>query len=389
MPQGLKGLARQIAQKTAPAREKAYELAYSKPIDYSSAAGRQIEATLARIPEGIGLAAIKRANEKMLIDGFPRARQIVAKVENGKITFEELPNVMQLDYIKRGLGDIGAGEVDKFGRLTSRGGDFMGLARSLKEALSKAVPEYGRAVRIGGDKIERDIALRLGNDLLKKRITREEVALGVRGISQEARTALETGLRSSIDDAMANVNQTIHSLGSGASAEARQAVNEAVKVVRDMSGRAAREKVTLALGKAKADRIFADLDRAGNAIGLKGNISINSKTAPRQILAEENKALLEDGVVNQLRSGEPVNATRGIVKALFGRSEDAKQRILGDLNKELAEQLTGNFTPNELLRKLGTFEAAQAGIPRQSEAARRLAEQLIGRNTAIAGPVQR
>ena len=203
-----------------------------------------------------------------------RNRQILADIaEDGTVIFREMPNVQQLDYIKRALGEMGAEAVDQFGRRTGEGNRAADLARSLKAALVDAVPEYGAAVRLGGDKIERDLALRLGGDLLKPGTTREMVAEAFDGMSQEARTAAMQGLRSSIDDTLANVKRAV---GSG-NMEAR----EAGLLLRNMSSRANREKVAMLLGDEQAARLFAELDQATTAFELRAATATNSKTFAR------------------------------------------------------------------------------------------------------------
>ncbi|MGL4294937.1 MAG: hypothetical protein ACRCTG_04395, partial [Aestuariivirga sp.] len=48
IPKGVKAATKSIAERTAPARKKAYDMAYKTPIDYADDAGRNIEDVLAR-----------------------------------------------------------------------------------------------------------------------------------------------------------------------------------------------------------------------------------------------------------------------------------------------------------------------------------------------------
>jgi hypothetical protein len=107
----VKDIASSISAETRPQRQAAYNEAYSTPIDYTSDAGKKIEALIGRIPSGTLRKAIQEANDAMKVDGVG-ARQIMADIDaQGNVTFIEMPNTVQADYIKRALGTIGQ-EVD-------------------------------------------------------------------------------------------------------------------------------------------------------------------------------------------------------------------------------------------------------------------------------------
>ncbi len=380
-PQGVRGVAREISRKTATARQDAYEAAYSKPIDYASDAGRRIEEVLDRIPDDIAEAAVRKANQMMRLEGVPRARQIVAEVaDDGAVTFADKPNIMQLDFIKRALGEMGAEAVDNFGRRTGEGIRFSGVARDLRQAVAEAVPEYGRAVRLGGDKIATDNALRLGREMLRPGVTREVVEEGFEELSVEARQAAMQGLRGHIDDALANVKRAM--------TDSNMDAREAVKAVRELSSRANREKVGILLGDKRAARLFTEIDRVTAALDLRAGVAANSKTFARTSLDDVISRQTDDGAVNALRSGEPVNAAKRVTQAVLGRTPAAKERIADETYSALVEMLTGPRGA-EALRIIKQLEATQARIGPAAEAARRIAERTVGANTAVAGPLQR
>ena len=235
--------------------------------------------------------AIAKANEKMRVAG-QKNQQIMANIaDDGTVTFAEMPNVQQLDYIKRALGEMGAEGVDQFGRQTADGSMYSTLARNIKNATSGAVPEYATAVRLGGDKIERDNALRLGYDLLRARVTREVVKDFGQDISDEARDAAAQGLRSSIDDALANVKIAM--------TDTNMDAREAFKLIRDMSSRANREKVELLIGPEKAKTLFSQLDESIKAFELRANVARNSATAVRQSTAKDVSDIVQGGAWNK------------------------------------------------------------------------------------------
>jgi hypothetical protein len=374
-PQGVRTAAKGIAQGTSAARKSAYDSAYSKAIDYASDAGRNIEATLSRIPDRIMGKAVQGANERMQAGGFQN-QQIMANIaDDGTVTFTEMPNVLQLDYIKRALGEMGAEAVDQFGRKTGDGIMFSKLARDIKKAIGDAVPEYLQAVKLGGDKIERDAALRLGYTLLNTRTTREEVAEIAADMSDEARQAAMQGLRSQIDDALANVKRAL--------TDDNMDAREAIKLIKDMSSRASREKVAMIIGDDAANALFRDVDKASMAFNLRAGVADNSRTFARTATAEGIKDHTEAGAINAVRSGQPLNAGKRLASTLMGRSPEAKERISDEVYSHLVQALTGprgSHARNSLQRMQQVGPRVAAG----TQKTQLLADALMQRNPIIA-----
>ena len=373
-PPGVRTAAKDIAQSTRAARSDAYEAAYSRPIDYASDAGRNIESVLDRVPDRVMKDAIAKANEKMRVAG-QKNQQIMANIaDDGTVTFAEMPNVQQLDYIKRALGEMGAEGVDQFGRQTADGSMYSTLARNIKNATSGAVPEYATAVRLGGDKIERDNALSLGYDLLKARVTREVVKDFGQDMSDEARDAAAQGLRSSIDDALANVKIAM--------TDTNMDAREAFKLIRDMSSRANREKVELLIGPEKAKTLFSQLDESIKAFELRANVARNSATAVRQSTAKDVSDIVQGGAWNKLREGEVINAPKAAVAAILGRSPAAKQKVSDDVYRGMVEALTGprGAKARALLQKL---QSIQPGIDQKTRNTANLISNIGSRNAPV------
>lgn len=235
-PEGVKSAAKDVASRTSKIRSMAYDRAYSSAINYADDTGRAIEDVLQRIDPATLKSAVSEANDAMRAAGI-KNMQIMAEIgKNGEVVFREMPNVQQLDEIKKALGAIGRSEVDQFGRATGKGIRANKLAGELKDAVGNAVPTYKTAVKLGGDKIAEDQALDLGRKLLLPSTTRETVRNAMGEASKEAKAAARKGLRSYIDDTLANVKRTI----TDPNIDAR----EASKAVKDLSSRANVEKVT-------------------------------------------------------------------------------------------------------------------------------------------------
>lgn len=366
-PQGQREGARSIAERTAGARRSAYTQAYAQPIDYAADTGRALEGVLGRVPPRVMQQAVQEANEAMQESGA-RNLQIMAEIaDDGTVTFSQPLNVQQVDEIKKALGGIARAGVDEFGRATGEGLRAGRLSSDLRDALTEAVPEYGRAVRLGGDKIAEDNAYRVGTNLLTNRTTIEDVQDVLRGSGREGRLAAMSGLRSSIEQTMSQVRRTI----TDPNVDAR----EAMQLIKDMSSRANRQKVQAVLGPSRTDRLYAELRRSEAALGLRAAVSRNSATAIRQSTQDEIRDQVAPGITRRTlgRMGNPLDSAQEITQTLMGidpRSLSTSQKsMLDDIARVLTET-----RGDDARRALIAVRRAMSGQPiRDVEA------ELIGR----------
>lgn len=369
--EGIKSASRGIAQRTAQLRRAAYDAAYGAPIDYAGA-GKAIEEVLARVPPKMLGAAVNEANDAMRVAGVKNKQIMAAIGQNGEVVFQEMPNVQQVDYIKRALGDLAQKETDAVtGRITDAGRRANGLASDLRDALSSAVPQYGTAVKLGGDKIAEERAFDLGRTALLPGTTRETVTAGLGNASTEAAAAAKRGLRTYIDETLANVKAAF----TDPSVDTRQAA----KLVRDLSSPAARTKIEAIVGKPRAAVIFRALDEAAAAFETRAAVATNSKTAPRQAaMAAMDSVMAPGAVVRYVAQGAPV---RGILQGAGEAITGLTPEILNSLKQEqwaqIARALTTIRGPEAKLA-LQTVQAAMAGQPVKSADAARLSRVIAG-----------
>ncbi len=331
-PQGVKGAARDIAESTKANRKQLYDDAYDTAINYSSAEGRALEGMMERIPSRVMSDAVNEANEQMVAKGLPHMQIKINVADDGSYVLEEMMSVRQLDMIKRALGTMGAEAIDQFGRKTSKGNMYSDLARELKRRIEDLVPAYGTAVKAGGDKIERDMALKMGRDLMRPGTTREAVEEATKEMSDAARDEAKKGLRGYIDDTLANVKRTM----TDPDVDGR----EAYKLLTDMSSRASREKARMVLGDDAANAMFSKLDEAVKAFELRASVARNSATHVRDVTDRAVRKQVEGGPFNKLREAEPLNAVKLIVKTVFGRSPEKLQKISDEMYRSLVDVLT-------------------------------------------------
>jgi hypothetical protein len=368
-PQGVRSAARGIAQGSSGARGAAYDAAYSQPINYADDAGRRIEDVLSRIPPRIQKTAIDRANEAMTAGGR-RNMQIFADIaDDGTVAFRRPPNVEQLDMIKRELGNMGAEAVDQFGRPKAEGRMLTGLARDLRDALGDAAPDYRVAVQLGGDKIAEDNALALGQKLLSRATTRETVAEMAQGMTDAQRRQAATGLRSTLDEQLAQVQRTVM--------DGNLDAREAVKAIKDLSSRANREKVALIVGDDAAAQLFDQIDRAAMSLDLRAGVTQNSKTYARQSIDEiikDASGSVLDTVGPALDLSKPGQAVRMVAKAVLGKSDTARLEITDRTYEELARVLT-QARGGQAQQALQNLQVIAARSPQNERLARALAQR--------------
>lgn len=286
-PVGMQTVAEAAAERTKDARQAAYNAAYESPIDYASELGQQLEQTLLRVPESDMKKATEIAEKYMKIEGKGSPQFKVIFDDNGAAEIIKQPNVIELDYLKRGLQEVARSKdyADNFGRPSGFGITLDNLARDIRTKLGQLVPKYDEAVRLGGDKIREVNAGELGNVIFKNNTTVEEVIRSVRGASKTELDALKLGARNQIADAMGNAKNFISTGGD-------DNVQAAKTILRDLSSASSRQKLELILGPQEYQRLAQKIGEVRSSLELLANTAPNSKTAARRRLQEQMDELI-------------------------------------------------------------------------------------------------
>lgn len=359
-PQGLNAAHGAIRQGTAGARSAAYDAAYSKPIDYASEAGMRLEGLLRRVPG----KAIQDANRLMQLDG-DTSRQILASIaDDGSVTFRQMPDVRQWDYIKRALDQAAASGEGQgaLGGQTPMGRAYQGLARTIRDTVADAVPEYRTALDTAADAIGQVQGVKFGAQMMRPGVTREEVADFLKGATGAERAAVKQGVRQQIDDTIANVR----AVATDPNIDARQAY----KAMTDMSSPSARAKLEMLLGD-EWPAVRQALDDTAQALGLRARVATNSRTFGRQQFGQMLDDSLEPGAIAK---GEPVKSAKTVWQGITGSTPAQIQRAKGAARNELADVLT---RPNALAT-LNALEAARTAFPILPGAGRGVTNALAG-----------
>ena len=338
-PLGPKQAVGDIANRTKDARNKAYEEAYSSPVPYANEKGDAVVSVLDRIPNRIKKEAIEKANELMQIAGVKQQNHIKAEIlDNGDIVFSsdpnKMPNIMQLDYIKRALGNLAykPSNLDNFGRLSPDGHVYQGLSRDLKNAVSDAVPLYGKAVKLGGDKISEEAAFSIGSKLLNTKTNVEDVVLAMLNGSDAEKAAAKQGLRFQIETILNNVKNIASNQFDDLSAR------EVSQAVKDLSSDNARTKIRAVLGK-EADAFLSQIDEVAQSSRILASQALNSKTAPRQVINEFNKAIVDEG--NFFRGVSLGDAVKSLISSPVN-----KPKLFREMYADVSQALTKSRGPD-------------------------------------------
>lgn len=357
---------RNIRRSTQQARDNAYRVAYAQPIDYSGSRGQFLERTLRRVPQ----SAIDRANELMRLEGVQSAQIMAQIADDGSVTFTRMPDVRQIDYITRALGDVASqqnaaggalGGTTQLGRATSN------LQRQIRDVLRREVPEYKTALDTAADTISRVRSVELGSSILSPSTTREMVRDGLRGASAAERQAARAGFRSALDERLARVNAV--------ASDPNIEIREFQRLANNLRSRAMRENMETLLGPQDADRLYRELDEAVTSLELRAAISRNSATAQRQAIQGTVEDITAPGALTSLMSGEPVNAARRISQVITGTTPEARTLRQMGIYDEIAETLV-NLRGQQAQQALRLVERAMAGDVLNQTQARVIARAL-------------
>jgi hypothetical protein len=361
-PRGERELMREIRQSTGPQRNDAYRLAYDTPIRYDRPEGQAIEELLDRLPRQTVLRAVSEANDRIRFDGAPQ-NQILARIgDDGNVTYQEMPNVMQLDYMKRAFDAIARDGTDPItGKMTSDARFASQIAREIRDATRAAVPAYGDALNIAADQLSRERATDVGRRLFA--MNRDQVAAELGNATAAERRAAQEGVRSYIDDVMARVTRTL--------GDPDTETREGLRVLRDMSSRQNQTNLRILMGQREADQLLERIDQAATAFELRAAIATGSQTALRQNIQSGVQAQASEGIVRTLAAGEPINAVKRLTQALTGETAEARQLRQMGIYEEIATALTsirGNDAQQALaiiqhaMRRERTLSEGQAQI---------------------------
>jgi hypothetical protein len=321
---------------TAAARKSAYDAAYAVPIDYSGDAGKRLEALLSRIPK----SAMTEAADLMRLRGEGPSQMMASFADDGSVAFTKMPDVRELDYITRALNEVARSADTKgaMGGQTAYGGALRDLSEEIRGTVKGLVPEYDVALQTAADPIRNNQAIKLGQDLMSKAWTQDEVRQAAQRMTAPEKQAAATGVREHIAEIVDNVKAA----ASDPNLDARQAWEAA----KQLSSKASREKIETIVGAQRASVLFDSLDQAVKAFELRAGVARGSQTFGRLEADRVVSQLTDDSVWQKGVSGNIAGMGRAGVGKLFGMTPEIALKNKDRVGQELARFLTSRRGPD-------------------------------------------
>jgi hypothetical protein len=348
-PQAVQQVEDVLMETTAPLRKEVYDKAYASVIDYSDPAAAKLEELMTRVDRPI----IEAAERIMRREGQPSS-QILAEFDaaGNVIGYNTLPDVRQIDYITRALHSVSptAAPEDKN---TSRA-----LASQIRGALDELVGDYKIARETAGDVISVRDALTVGSEALTTKMTRYDVKKALDGMTGPELSAVKQGVRSYIDEIMANAKASL--------TDPNQDAREMVRPLKDMLSRAGREKLSTILGD-QSKEFLRQMDEIYSVISMRAGVAQNSKTAIRTMAQEAAQDVIQP-TLGQLAGERGLVA--GSLEALRRQATQtpSKQEAFQALMGEIAEPLTRQKDLTTLLREMSGLQQAAPQLARGRQA---------------------
>lgn len=356
VPAGVRLQQRELMQDTAAERANLYGDAYSRAIDYSTDEGQRLINLVDRVDPDV----LSRANVLMRREGVPPGQEIRFEMDEAGniIGVTELPNVMQLDYITRAIQS----RARAMGAEPEDVSTLMRQVRDIRATVDQLVPEYGAARSRAAEVIGEREALDFGYEVLGP-MRRENVQMGLEGLTPGELGNVRSGMRQYIDDVMARVSSPLDP----DSEEAK----EAVRALRSLTNREGRDKVRLVLGD-EADEFLARLDRAVEPLAIRA-VGGGSPTAPRQFGMRQLEEEAQPGILNRVGSGQTG------VQAEMARFAAAGGPQVAEMSQEIAGQLAPFVSRQRAPESLAQLRM----LLDQAAAAREIPTQMLRRGTNV------
>lgn len=347
-----------------------YEEAYNTIIDYTTPEGRNIEELITRIPSKKLNEAFDKATDRMVYEGHPKAQALIEIAEDGTAQLKELPNVIQLDYLKRAFDEIAsAGEDPLTGKLTPDAAFAARIARDIRDATKEAVPAYSDALSTAATGIRAGEAVRKGGKILDPSMTTEQAYDIIRNATDAEKRLIRDGLAAQFEHKIGNIK----AVASDRNVDAR----EAARAWSDLSSKNARDKLRMVFGD-EWPQFEEVLNRAGSGVGLRADVAANSKTVQRTATKEMIDDITAPGAI---RAGQPLQVGRNVWGGMTGGSPDAVASLREGVRSEIADILTRQGgTPQKAIDEIAKALAANPGNPSAGDISKILA-QIVGMST--------
>lgn len=335
---GKREITREIMDSTRANRKSAYDEAFNTPIDYNAPGGLEIEDILQRIDPDTLRAAMKKAEAELRNMKAPNRQFKINILDNGDVVVDELPNVLQMDQLKRALDDIARAGTSKVeGTISSEARLASQHAKEISQALAANNKNYAEALKAGKDAITQREGRQIGAKLLDNQTYVEDIAEIMQRTEWPDWQRMKQGLRSEMAHRLGNVRR----VRSDPNTDQRAAWQNIADVMTDNN----QEKLRLLLGNVEAQQYFDELETAARAFGVRAKAADNSATAGRQTMDRQVTEAAGRGRIPDRPVASIVDAVGSVParvgNAMTGRTQGQIMNRQQAVQRELAELITG------------------------------------------------
>jgi hypothetical protein len=192
---------------------------------------------------------------------------------------------------------------------------------------------------------------------------REDVQMGLEGLTPGELGNVRSGMRQYIDDVMARVSSPLDPEGEEA--------KEAVRALRNLTNRAGRDKIRAVLGD-EAGAFLERLDQAVEPLAIRA-VGQGSPTAPRQFGMAQLGEEAQMGILDRMGSGQ-TGAQAEIAR--FAASG-------GPQSSEMVQEIAGQLAPFVARQRAPDSLAQLRAMLDQMATAREIPTQMLRRGTNI------
>ena len=323
-PRGVEEITTELNARVGPARKEAYDRAYNTPIDYDSLKGQDLLRVVQNMPKGI----VREAKQLMDLEGVDTTQFFIRINEAGEPIMHRLPDVRELDYMTRALGDKAKIQRTKGGAgggTTHKGKGIEGKSREVRNLMKELVPEYAQALEIAAPPIVARQAATLGAKALSTNMTRDVMAKEIAQLKKSNPKLsgmidqhIGMGMRNQIQEVVERAKDPLAPTPSQSGHIARGAQRDptTVRTIKDMSSDLNRGKIEMVVGKAKAEKLFKNIDEATENTLTRDAMSDNLTKEARRVLNESDDAM---GTVTDVTSGGLKGKLKAAEKMFQGR----------------------------------------------------------------------
>lgn len=277
--------------------------------------------------------AVETGKNRAIVQGFGGFNPRVT-VENGMVRFNRgptgvpaSPNLQLWDYTYRELRDAGQAAY-RAGR-NEEGASLSALARTMREELDAAVPEFAKARGVAASFFKAENALEAGQKFVAESFNNRQARAALARMSPNERQLFQDGF-------VSRFIETLDRVG-----DRRSVLNQIAQ------SPAAREKLSIALGPRKAAELETRLRVEGIMDLARGAVQGNSTTA-RQLIESGLAGGVGYGVTTGDWSPQNLFTAAFVGGVARGAASRASQRIDVNVSRQVADLLTSS-DPKRLL----------------------------------------